>query len=325
MSYSVGKAIRELNTGSIRNSYFLSGNDYFLQNFFIKRLKFKKGNNVNIKYLNFEEDIDKKILIDEIDSLSLFSNNFIYVIRNFSKTSIKIKDRLVDFINNSDSDNILVFVSDDYYAKNTFINTLTKKSYMIDTRTPFQNKIKEWVVFYSKTEKLNIDNSIIEELCTSYNESISSIINEIEKLFLYNKNSKISYEDFNGINGCNKSIRSWNLVDNIGTKNLKSAIENLELLVMNGENILGLIINIGNFFKVLLIENLDPNNQGFNGFNKIINNKMKYYKNRFSIDEISNIIISIKNIDVLMKTTSLNNNDILMILITRICKGYYAK
>ena len=205
------------------------------------------------------------------------------------------------------------------------INTLTKKSYMIDTRTPFQNKIKEWVVFYSKTEKLNIDNSIIEELCTSYNESISSIINEIEKLFLYNKNSKISYEDFNGINGCNKSIRSWNLVDNIGTKNLKSAIENLELLVMNGENILGLIINIGNFFKVLLIENLDPNNQGFNGFNKIINNKMKYYKNRFSIDEISNIIISIKNIDVLMKTTSLNNNDILMILITRICKGYYAK
>ena len=325
MSYSVGKAIRELNTGSIRNSYFLSGNDYFLQNFFIKRLKFKKGNNVNIKYLNFEEDIDKKILIDEIDSLSLFSNNFIYVIRNFSKTSIKIKDRLVDFINNSDSDNILVFVSDDYYAKNTFINTLTKKSYMIDTRTPFQNKIKEWVVFYSKTEKLNIDNSIIEELCTSYNESISSIINEIEKLFLYNKNSKISYEDFNGINGCNKSIRSWNLVDNIGTKNLKSAIENLELLVMNGESILGLIINIGNFFKVLLIENLDPNNQGFNGFNKIINNKMKYYKNRFSIDEISNIIISIKNIDVLMKTTSLNNNDILMILITRICKGYYAK
>ena len=94
---------------------------------------------------------------------------------------------------------------------------------------------------------------------------------------------------------------------------------------MNGENVLGLIINIGNFFKVLLVENLDPNNQGFNGFNKIINNKMKYYKNKFSIDEISNIIISIKNIDILMKTTSLNNNDILMILITRICKGYYAK
>ena len=52
---------------------------------------------------------------------------------------------------------------------------------------------------------------------------------------------------------------------------------------------------------------------------------MKYYKNKYSIDEISNIIISIKNIDILMKTTSLNSNDMLMILITRICKGYYAK
>tara|TARA_B000000437_G_scaffold140611_1_gene102253 strand:+ start:220 stop:1197 length:978 start_codon:yes stop_codon:yes gene_type:complete len=325
MSYSVGKAIRELNSGLIKNSYFLSGNDYFLQNFFIKRLRFKIGDNVNIKYLNFEEDLDKKILIDEIDSLSLFSNNFIYVIRNFSKTSAKIKNRLVDFINNSDSDNILVFVSDDYYSKNNFINTLTKKSYMIDTRTPFQNKIKEWVVFYLKTEKFNIDNHIIEELCISYNESISSIINEIEKLFLFNKNIKISYDEFNGVNGASKSIRSWNLVDNIGTKNLKIAVENLNLLIMNGENILGLNINIGNFFKVLLIENLDPNNQGFNGFNKIINNKMKYYKNKYSIEEISNIIISIKNIDILMKTTSLNAYDMLIILITRICKGYYAK
>ena len=75
----------------------------------------------------------------------------------------------------------------------------------------------------------------------------------------------------------------------------------------------------------MLIENLDPNNQGFNGLNKIINNKMKYYKNKYSIEEISNIIISIKNIDILMKTTSLNAYDMLIILITRICKGYYAK
>ena len=58
MSYSVGKAIREINSNKISKSYLLSGDDCFLQDFFIKRLKFKLNEYSNAKHLNFEEEND---------------------------------------------------------------------------------------------------------------------------------------------------------------------------------------------------------------------------------------------------------------------------
>ena len=51
MVYSVGKAIREINSKKINHSYFLSGNDCFLQDFFIKNLFSKVSDNTQIRYL----------------------------------------------------------------------------------------------------------------------------------------------------------------------------------------------------------------------------------------------------------------------------------
>ena len=326
MSISVGKAIRELNSNKISPSYFLSGNDYFLQKFFIKRLMMKFDNTLKPKYLNFTEEDDRKFLLGEIENISLFSNKGIYIIRNFNKVSSKIKDVLIDYINRPLSDNILIFISEDFYAKNKFLTILSKQSYMIDTRTPFSNKVREWVDYYIKTEKLKIDKEVVDELIDSFNDSISLIINEIEKLYLFNKGLDIKYKDFNQINEKKQNIRPWNFINNIGSKNVNQSIDNLNVLFLNGYNIIVLIMSLSNFFKVLLLENLSADyNKGYNGLNKIINNKMKYYSNNFSVDEISNIIISIKNIDVLCKTTSLNHKDMLLVLITRICRGYYAK
>ena len=326
MSYSVGKAIREINSNKISKSYLLSGDDYFLQDFFIKRLKFKLNEYSNAKHLNFEEENDRNILLNELDNISLFSNKAIYIIRNFNKISMKLKNRLFEYISSSDADNILVFISDDYYSKNKFISSLSEKSLRVDTRTPFSNKVKEWVNYYIKTEKINIDRQIVEELIDSFNENISSIINEIDKLYLYNNGLQIKYEEFDKIDEKKQNIRPWNLIDSIGSKNDTKSIEYLNKLFLDGFNIIVLIMNLSNFFKVLLLKNVSSDYKaGYNGLNKIINNRMNSYSSNFSIEEISNIVISIKNIDVLCKSTSLNHKDMLVILIIRICKGHYAK
>ena len=60
MVYSVGKAIRQLNK-EIDNIYFLSGDDYFLQKFFITNLNKKFQTGYSPRYFNFEEDEDVKI------------------------------------------------------------------------------------------------------------------------------------------------------------------------------------------------------------------------------------------------------------------------
>ena len=85
MVYSVGKAIREINSKKINHSYFLSGSDCFLQDFFIKNLSNEILNDTQIRYLNLEEDGDQRIILDELSSLSLFAKKTIYVLRNFKK------------------------------------------------------------------------------------------------------------------------------------------------------------------------------------------------------------------------------------------------
>ena len=72
MVYSVGKAIRELNK-EIDNVYFLSGDDYFLQKFFISTLNKKFSMEHSPRYFNFEEDKDIKLFLEEISAISLFS------------------------------------------------------------------------------------------------------------------------------------------------------------------------------------------------------------------------------------------------------------
>ena len=69
------------------------------------------------------------------------------------------------------------------------------------------------------------------------------------------------------------------------------------------------------------------NNLGNNfsyGLNKIINNKMIQYSKKYSNVEISNIIIDLKNMDVLIKTTNLNHMSLISIFIIKICQEYYG-
>ena len=326
MSYSVGKAIREINSNKISHSYFLSGNDYFLQNFFIKRLTLKLNDISSARYLNFEEETDQKLLLNELENLSLFSNKGLYVIRNFNKISPNLKNTIIQYIRKPNSDNIMIFVSDDFYSKNKFLTSISNQSFSIDTRTPFPNKIREWVNYYIKTQGLNIESPIIDELIDSFNDSISTIVNEIEKLYLFNNNPNIKYKNFYKISEKYQNIRPWNLIDSVGSKNITNSIEQLDILFMNGSNVIPLVINLSNFFKAILLYNVSSDyTLEYNGLNKIINNKLKTYSSNFSIEEIINIFISLKNVDVLSKSTSLNHRDMLFLLIVKICKGFYAK
>ena len=118
------------------------------------------------------------------------------MIRNFNKISQNLKSIIIQYISKPNSDNIIIFVSDDFYSKNKFLTSISNQSFSVDTRTPFPNKIREWVNYYIKTQGLNIESPIIDELIDSFNDSISTIVNEIEKLYLFNNNPIIKYENF---------------------------------------------------------------------------------------------------------------------------------
>jgi len=325
MAYSVGNAVREVKKQT-DNSYFLSGDDYFLQKFFITNLNKINNNEYNTRYLNFSEELDVKIFLEEITSISLFQNKNIFILRNIEKISKDDKDLILKYLDNPNNSIVTIFTSNDFYSKNKFFSSLMKKMKTIDTRTPFPNKIREWVKYYLKVQKIDIDYSFLDDIIFSNNDEIMTIINEVEKLYLENECKKIEFNNDSKLLRSNKNIRPWFLQDSLGDKNVKKSIRNIELLQYAGYSIIPIIINLYSFFNHMLLSYENSSNTGVSqyGLNKIINSNLNKYLNKYSKSEIINILIDLKNIDVLIKTTSLNQNNLLYIFIIKICQGYYG-
>ncbi len=321
MADSVGKAIRGISK-KINSNYFLSGDDYFLQSFFIKNLKTKCGNDYELSYLNFEEESDINFFLSEISSVSLFSSKKILVIRNITKVSKANKDEVLKYLSSPSDDTIIVFVSDDFYSRNSFFKSISSKSKTIDTRTPFPNKIKEWVRYYLNVNKISIDQSILDDIISSNNDEITTILNEIEKLYLVNECSQISYDENQHISINQRNIRPWHLIDSIGKKNNTLSIKNFEYLQYGGYQTVPLIIIFYNFFNNMLM--YKNNNHNIYSINKIISNNMTQYSNKYTDNEIINILVELKNIDILIKSSTLNHNNLISIFIIKICQGYYG-
>ena len=98
----------------------------------------------------------------------------------------------------------------------------------------------------------------------------------------------------------------------------------MENLLSIGYSAIPLIINQYNFY-IYLIElfNSDTQHITVYGLNKIIISNMIKYSKEYTESELMNILIDLKNMDILVKTTNLNHKNLLSIFIIKICQGYY--
>ena len=318
MAISIGKIIRSFATNDLQPNYFLLGSDSFLQNFFVKSLKKKFDFNQRAIYLNLKEESDVNFLIEQLNSMSLFSSKNIFVLRNFNHLSRKNQNTLDIFLKRKELEIILVFILDDYRITNKFSKTIAEQSILIDTQTPFyEKKIKEWVIFYLKQRKYKINNQTIDFLIQNYGDDLSNIINEIEKVILFDQ----KYEKVHDYNkSIFKQMHVWNLLDSLGNKNMNLSISIFKNLILNGYSAIPIIINLSNFYIELLSNNI---NSQYNGLNKIINSRLNKYKLNYEYSEISNIILELRNIDIILKSTSIKEDLLFIPLILKICKGKY--
>ena len=324
MDFSVGKAIREINKNGLKPAYFLKGDDSYLQNFFSTYLKNKFDNNLSIKYIDLNEQIDQEIFFNDLNSPSLFSSKNIFSIRNFSRVITEDKKNIINYLKNPNNDTILLFVLDDYLVKNKFSKEIYDNCVKIDTSTPFfSNKIKDWAVYYMKKNNIKLDDYILDDLVDSYGDNISNVINEIEKLYLITKNRDVSIDDYKS-NYKNRSLKIWNLMNSLGMKDLDKSIYIFNSLLNNGFTLVPIVASLFDFYLSLL-NSFSSDTSPKNMLNKTIKSKITLFKQNFSAEEVSNIITELRNIDILVKSSSLSAKLLFDPFIVKVCKGYYGK
>ena len=314
---SLGQAIKKIRQKDFSNSYFLYGNDIFMQDFFIKQ--FQSINSNFESYLYYIGYDQPETIFNELSNMSLFGSNKIIIIKNINRFTPKAKKELIEHLTKSDINHHIILVKNNYDSRNKFVDSIIKNTTAIDVRTPFENQMAEWIKYFSKLEKIDIDMMEIKNYIDSYGSNIANVMNYIRIDFLSQSYSKTS---------SNRTYNLWNFQDSIAKKQISKSLDIYESITTNGNSLNLILIYLFNLYYSIYMHSYYNNDSSLNynfTINKIIQSRIGMYSKKYSQTEIESIISEINTIDFLSKNQSINISNRILCLISNICTGYYDR
>ena len=315
-----GQALRRVVSKEIAPIHAFFGQDYFFQDLIfdgISDVVLSKDEKKDIFIVGVDKEEE---LLNRLNSNSLFSNQSIIIVKNAKKIKSKFHSELIDYCKNPSSDNFLVFVFDDPYSTNKFVDSIASVSTCVDMRTPFPNKMKEWVKYYSKKNDFDLSDSIINKLIDNYGDNINNVINEVDKLYLHSSGKINEIDSIIESNTYKKESQVWKLLDSIGRKNTSDSLTTYTQLYNNNVPMIRMLLNLLDFFKELINQKLKINAGKFMR-NKIILKNLNIYGRNFSAKQILNAIVLLRDCDLIIKTTSINEKYFFYSILVEVCEG----
>lgn len=310
---------KQLNQGIAKGIYLLYGEETFLLNQQLKKIKKIFGKTVKgINYIIIDENNIQE-LISDIETpafgyptkLIIAKNTGIFKREGKGKTggaSKELKDKINDYLKENieqiNNTVILVFIEDEV-EKNSIYNTIEKIGQVcnFEEQKPFQiiKRLKSICNAY----KVNVSDDTLQYLIECCGTNMQNLINEIRKLIEYaGENGTIQKQDIDKL--CIKKIESviFDLTDNLGQKKVKEAMDVLYNLIASKEPIQKILITLYNHFKKLYFTklaiasnkdiatslNLKPN-QIF------LVNKYKMQAKGFKTEELRKIVQELEDLD----------------------------
>ncbi|MBA65192.1 MAG: DNA polymerase III subunit delta [Candidatus Marinimicrobia bacterium] len=320
----IKEALKEVSYGNIYPIYFLKGNDYFLQNFFIDKVaaKFFGDDPVNKIFMQ-PEDMKSKEIIERLIITDLFATKKLFIIRNPQRIIGKPGIDLLEICHNPNSNFLIFLIIDDWLAKSVFISKIESIIQPLNVQTPYDQDIVKWANYLLKLNNKNAESSTVKKLIEMTGDSLAHLNNEINKLcLLIGSRKNIELDDIEQISGWKRERKLWEFLLALGNKKLDSSIYIGKTLIEYYGSILSLIYPLTNFFQEILY--IKMKNGTFNksnsyiGLPRSIKNKITYFANGYSVKKIRLAIKLLHNIDKKIKTQTINDETELIQFIGRI-------
>lgn len=310
---------KELKLEKLESLYLLYGEEKFLLESNLKKIKKIFGETLKgINYITIEEqNLDQ--IISELNTPSFGFEKKLIIAKNTSflkkETKKKAKDdmlslrkKLLEYLEenffNIKNSIVLIFIEEEA-NKNELWNFIEKNGVICNFEIQKPNQILLRIKAIANAYKVKIDNDTIKYFIECCGTSMQDLINEIRKLIEYaGVGGEITKQDIDSLSV--KKIESviFDLTDNLGKKQISTAIEVLHNLILNKEPVQKILITLYNHLKKLYLTkialtegkniidalNLKPN-QTF------LVNKYKMQANYFKIEEIKIILKELIDLD----------------------------
>ena len=259
---------KELKMGKLNSIYLLYGEELFLLENCLKKIKGLFGECVKgINYILIDEQNVSEI-IDDIETPSFGYEKKLIIAKNtglFKKEGkkksgdlYKLKEKLINYINENlkviDEAVVLVFTEEEADEKSDLFKTIDKCG--VTCKFEFQKpaQIEKRIKEICNAYKVNIDAQTLRYFIECCGTNMQDLINEIRKLIEYaGENGTIKQEDIDKLSI--KKIESviFDLTDNLGKKDIASALEVLHNLIYEKEPLAKILVTLYNHFKKLYI------------------------------------------------------------------------
>lgn len=259
---------KELKMEKLNSIYLLYGEELFLLENCLKKIKSLFGECVKgINYILIDEQNVSEI-IDDIETPSFGYEKKLIIAKNtglFKKEGkkksgdlYKLKEKLINYINENlkviDEAVVLVFTEEEADEKSDLFKTIDKCG--VTCKFEFQKpaQIEKRIKEICNAYKVNIDAQNLRYFIECCGTNMQDLINEIRKLIEYaGENGTIKQEDIDKLSI--KKIESviFDLTDNLGKKDIASALEVLHNLIYEKEPLAKILVTLYNHFKKLYI------------------------------------------------------------------------
>ena len=222
-------------------NYLLYGKERFLIDKELKNIINKSGiEDINISKYDLEINTLKEI-IDDANTISLFSNNKLIIVDNafiFSRTNKKIDniEILEEYLKNK-GDTIIIFINNNESIDNVKkIVKSIKNNGIIKEFNPSKNITSGVILMF---DNYKISTEAVNLLINRVGNNLESIYQEVEKLKIYKIDDKIiTIKDIEDLTIENTDIDIFKFIDDIINKNKQRSIKTYkELLKLNEEPI----------------------------------------------------------------------------------------
>ena len=311
-------ALSELKNNSPKSIYFLMGEDYFLQKFFVDQLfeKLQRAKPVQ-KTLLITDDMSSKDILDRLTTLDLFNSMNLFILRNPNGIRGKLRDELIGYCRNTSEDNILVLIQDEFGAKNKMIKDLAAIAEPISVSIPFENEMVKWArLFFEDNGLNNVPKDIIDSIISFGGDSLYHIKNEIDKISVnIDSIENLNKEYIEQFSGWKRKYREYEFFDYLGQRNLKKSIKIGRTLISQDITMSNLLYPLTEFFQELLYIKISNGTKTsfkrFTNLTKSINRKLPNYASKFSSKEVVDTLKRLSNIDTRIKTSKVDDESII--------------
>lgn len=231
-------------------------NEYLVNEKLKTEIKKHDVEDININRYDLLETNSDDVLEDLV-TISFFSNNKIIIIDNFKELLNLREDNLKDWINymkNPNPDVFLYIILNDLISEEFKIGkSIMQYAKLIEVKDIKGNELEKYISDYLSESKYEIDNKALKELTIRTSYDLNLIMQELEKLMLYKiENKTINLIDVEKLVSRNLEENIYELTNNLLKGGKSKTIEIYYDLLVNNEDPIRIINNVSNRVRQLI-------------------------------------------------------------------------